>query len=267
MLPQLDIRLLTFDVSRIDSHWGTRDHCDPYWRLYVNNSPGAYLELAGGQHVIVPNRIHLVPAWVRLHCRSRSVTDHFYVHFDVMDLSGPIVRELFREPRVLRKTAGYADLVKPIVSGQSSPLQPSLATIMYVKSLVYDAFANLLAGLPASQLERLQQLVIGNRRFAGLARHIENHLGQPLDNGLLAKRAHMSKSHFIRCFREAFGQTPALYVMEKRVAAAAKRLRLSDCGIDRIAHELGFANRFYFTRVFTRLMGISPASYRKATVY
>ena len=83
-------------------------------------------------------------------------------------------------------------------------------------------------------------------------------------NASLARIAHLSKSAFIREFRQATGQTPARYSTERRIAAAAEQLAHSDATIDEIADRFGFPDRFYFTRVFTRLMGVPPARYRKS---
>ena len=45
---------------------------------------------------------------------------------------------------------------------------------------------------------------------------------------------------------------------------AAQALLFTADSIETIAATSGFANRFYFSRVFTRQMGISPAAYRRA---
>ena len=52
---------------------------------------------------------------------------------------------------------------------------------------------------------------------------------------------------------------------ERRVAWAARRLAFGDESIDAIALGAGFANRNYFTRVFTRHLGVPPAAYRRMT--
>ncbi len=71
-----------------------------------------------------------------------------------------------------------------------------------------------------------------------------------------------SESRFIRRFREATGRTPARYVQERRLERASELLVSTDHSIDRIAELSGFANRYYFTRVFTQRMGLPPGRYR-----
>ena len=64
-------------------------------------------------------------------------------------------------------------------------------------------------------------------------------------------------------FRERVGCTPAQYVLERRIAAAAQDLLFTNDSIEQIADRLGFANRYHLTRMFTRRVGIPPAAYRR----
>lgn len=95
---------------------------------------------------------------------------------------------------------------------------------------------------------------------------INENLSQPIGNPDLAERCGMSQDHFIRTFAKFIGQTPAQYVIERRIAAASERLLFSDDSIEQIATATGFANRFHFSRTFARQMNTSPAAYRKARV-
>ena len=95
----------------------------------------------------------------------------------------------------------------------------------------------------------------------------EQNLEQPLSNKRLAKVAIMSESRFIRRFREATGRTPGRFVQDRRLHHAAELLVSTDQSIDQIAESCGFANRYYFTRVFAQRMGCPPARYRTDTPY
>ena len=94
--------------------------------------------------------------------------------------------------------------------------------------------------------------------------YIEDHPEEPLGNRLLAGLCSMSEAYFIRQFRALAGQSPGRYVLERRITLAEQRLLFTAASIDQIAEGLGFGNRFYFSRMFTRQVGISPAAYRKA---
>ena len=95
-------------------------------------------------------------------------------------------------------------------------------------------------------------------------RFIEANLGRSMRVDGLARLCGYAQDHFTRIFRREVGQTPGQYILERRVAVAAQKLVLGDATIETIAEECGFPDRFYFSRVFARRMGVPPGNYRKA---
>jgi len=108
----------------------------------------------------------------------------------------------------------------------------------------------------------LRHLVDGQLDLLEVLRFIDHHIQESLDNGRLAEITHTSESCFIRRFREVMGETPARYVQDRRVARAAELLVCTDQSIDEVAQRCGFANRYYFSRVFSKRMGRPPVRYR-----
>jgi transcriptional regulator GlxA family with amidase domain len=135
---------------------------------------------------------------------------------------------------------------------------------LQIKSFLYQALCKYLQSVPASQIARCQEISGSLETVRPALRYIEEHLGDDLSNGVLARCCHMGESHFIRTFRAGAGRPPAQYVAAQRVKSAAHQLLFSQSSIERIAIETGFGNRHYFTRVFTRHIGQSPAAYRKS---
>ncbi|MEI9895432.1 MAG: AraC family transcriptional regulator [Chthoniobacter sp.] len=103
-------------------------------------------------------------------------------------------------------------------------------------------------------------------RLDHLLRFLHSQLAADLSNAVLARRAAMGESAFIRWFKEHTGATPAIYVQQARAHHAAQLLALTDRTIEQIAADCGFPNRYYFTRVFRRHLGAGPAEYRKRQV-
>jgi transcriptional regulator GlxA family with amidase domain len=73
----------------------------------------------------------------------------------------------------------------------------------------------------------------------------------------------MNTDYFIRRFRLSMGRTPGQYIQEQRVKVAEQQLLMTSRSIEQIAADQGFGSRSYFTRIFTRHTGVSPAAYRK----
>ncbi len=93
--------------------------------------------------------------------------------------------------------------------------------------------------------------------------HIEEHYAEPLTVARLARVAGMSKSTFMRRFRDAVGRSPVDTLIHARIARACERLRLDDdLKLAAIADACGFADANYFSRLFHRVMGCTPRAYR-----
>lgn len=73
----------------------------------------------------------------------------------------------------------------------------------------------------------------------------------------------LSERTLERRFRSAVGVSPSRYVQELRVEAAKEMIEREASSIDDIASRVGYADPASFRRVFTRLVGLSPGSYRK----
>jgi AraC-like DNA-binding protein len=85
---------------------------------------------------------------------------------------------------------------------------------------------------------------------------------EPLDVDDLAQAAGLSKAHFSRAFRDAFGETPHGYLLTRRLERAAALLRQTDRSVAEICLAVGLQSVGSFTTSFGRAYGMSPTSYR-----
>jgi AraC-like DNA-binding protein len=80
----------------------------------------------------------------------------------------------------------------------------------------------------------------------------------------MARAAGLSRAHFSREFRRAFGESPHVYLLTRRLERAAALLRTTDRPIADICFAVGLRSLGSFTTSFTRTYGRSPAAYRAA---
>jgi AraC-like DNA-binding protein len=85
---------------------------------------------------------------------------------------------------------------------------------------------------------------------------------EPLDVDDLAAAAGLSKAHFSREFRRAFGESPHAYLLTRRLERAAALLRMTDGSVAEICFSVGLQSVGSFTTSFTRTFGLSPTAYR-----
>src|SRR5438874_9842579 len=89
------------------------------------------------------------------------------------------------------------------------------------------------------------------------ARYVE-----PLGVDDLAGAAGLSRAHFSREFRRAFGESPHAYLLTRRLERAAALLRATDRTVANICLSVGLHSVGSFTTSFTRTYGMSPTAYR-----
>lgn len=261
----LHIRLVHLGITTIDHGWDVADVRSTYWRLYVNSRSGASVRLAdGSDHALPGGRVQLIPAWVRFSCRNNVPIRHLFAHFDVVGLPGAVVREAFPRPLTLPRETALERASVRLAELLRRQTMPAAAIRCEAKAVLYRALAVAIAALPAALAARCEGLAGRSGPLAPALQAIEESTHLPIANAVLARRCRMSEDHFIRRFRALVGQTPARYVLERRVARAAQRLLHSDDAIEAIAEAHGFPDRYYFTRAFTRLMGVPPATFRRA---
>lgn len=84
----------------------------------------------------------------------------------------------------------------------------------------------------------------------------------PLDLRRLADEAGLSRFHFIRAFRQAYGQTPHQYLLTRRIERAKRLLAANEASVTEACFATGFRSLGSFSSTFSRRVGLSPIAYR-----
>ena len=105
--------------------------------------------------------------------------------------------------------------------------------------------------------------------FVPAARHLlraknlaDSRYFEPLGVEDLARAAGLSRAHFSREFRRAYGEPPHAYLLTRRLERAAALLRTTDHSVAEICFSVGLQSLGSFTTSFTRTYGVSPTLYR-----
>ena len=92
--------------------------------------------------------------------------------------------------------------------------------------------------------------------------HIECHIAEKLDFESLARVAGYDGDYFRRIFKNTVGDSPARYVLVRKLSHAAFELKNSVKKISRIALDFGFSGHDSFSRAFRRYSGMAPSEFR-----
>jgi AraC-like DNA-binding protein len=94
-----------------------------------------------------------------------------------------------------------------------------------------------------------------------------NYMAQSLHEQLtlteLANHSRLSAVHYSYLFKKNTGYSPIHYFLRLKIQKACTYLDISDYTISEIAELVGFKDSFYFSRLFHKIMGMSPSDYRK----
>ncbi|GGO07540.1 AraC family transcriptional regulator [Saccharibacillus kuerlensis] len=101
------------------------------------------------------------------------------------------------------------------------------------------------------------------RKISEVVRHINANYDEPLELDELAKRFYISRSHLSRVFKDVTGFRFAEYVNITRVKEAQRLLRETSHSVTNVSELAGFDNFSHFGKMFKRLSGMSPRTYRK----
>jgi AraC-like DNA-binding protein len=97
----------------------------------------------------------------------------------------------------------------------------------------------------------------------GLAYFHQNY-ARPLTRWEIAEAVGVSEDYLSRVFQRELGLSPWEYLNRYRILQARQLLANGSDSIGVIAHQVGFKDQAYFSRVFNKLTGQSPQAYRES---
>lgn len=96
--------------------------------------------------------------------------------------------------------------------------------------------------------------------------YIESNLDKPIRNDELAGIVHLSRSHFCRAFHNSTGNPPHEYIIRRRIERAQRLMVQTRTPLNQIALECGLVDQAHLARLFRRVVGVTPATWRRSQV-
>jgi AraC-like DNA-binding protein len=249
-VPGLEPRIIFCRWRRL-TDWGRGDLAAPFWRLYWNPTPGAWIEAGGTRHDLHPDTRLLIAPHTSFRGRHRGPFDHFFVHFTlgegyVVDGGGVFASRVgAREARRLAVVANAAR------RSRDCPVPLGL-----------ELYAYLVDALREVPVEAWRVPVQDPRIRAAIGL-LQANLADPPDNERLAGYVGLHPNSFVRLFRDCVGVPPHRYALLARLDRASADLLHTRLTVDEIARMWGFADRQHFTRALRKHRYVTPGQMRK----
>ena len=91
---------------------------------------------------------------------------------------------------------------------------------------------------------------------------MKKNLAEKLSLKDVSETVNLSVSQFSLLFKNKTSRSPIDYLTHLRIREASKLLDHSNYKINKISLKVGYSDPFYFSRIFTQIMGMSPKKYR-----
>lgn len=238
----------------------------PYSLLLHCTDGRGWYETESGRHSIPKNSFVIIPPDIPYSFGSDNDDPWtiYWLHFcgrlasrfaDVRPVSGLI------EPTDNSRIAERIKLFEELYDAFSQAIVPGYQA--YASMCLYHYLASFTM---LEQYRHVACLAEERRSFIDRVMHyMTENVRRSLTLGQLSSHFSYSPSRFSAIFRAETGMSPMSCFLRKKIQQACVYLELSDLKINEISMRIGISDPAYFSRLFRRIMGMSPQTYRMET--
>jgi AraC-like DNA-binding protein/mannose-6-phosphate isomerase-like protein (cupin superfamily) len=244
-------------------HYRQRTHgSDQHILIYCLEGKGK-LQVQKNNYALQPGSFIVIPAG-SAHSYASAEEDSwtiYWVHFTgplskkmveamKLKMNGFSSRVIFKQKRLDLFDDMYACLERGY--GNDNLCYANLCLYHYISSFLYDDQFN------------LQEKTLADDPVEFSISFMQQHIAQPLSLEEIARSVNFSASHYSALFRKKTGFAPIEYFNHLKIQLACQYLHFTELRVKEIADKLGIEDPYYFTRLFTKLMSMSPNQYRSS---
>lgn len=230
--------------------------------IYCTRGTGWY-ELGGSRYTLAAGEAIIIPAH-QPHIYAASEHDPWSIHWvHFTGLEGDFFATMPPEPahKLSVDSACGANIAALFQQCYDSFWGGFvLARLIYGAKLVHHLLAELIYNNPAfSPSLRTSHFHSLEPTFAYLIQNL--HTSLTLRE--MAAQAGLSESQFSHLFKQQTGHPPLAYFIHLKMQHACSLLAMTQLSIQEIAQEVGYSDGYYFSRLFKKVIGVSPSEYRR----
>ncbi len=95
-----------------------------------------------------------------------------------------------------------------------------------------------------------------------ILKYIEEHYREDISLQSIAETMNYSEAYFCKLFKQCFDKSFTVFLTEYRIERAKELLSDVIINIKDVGREVGYRDSNYFTKVFKRMVGVTPTEYR-----
>lgn len=153
----------------------------------------------------------------------------------------------------LQQLAKWEQLANHLVEPELPKLQQEINAFLNCATAVGEALLPV-ARQPVTRRELSKSLLTARK-------YVERHYAVSIPLNQLARIAGLSKYHFNRLFKRAFGITPLQWQTKLRMEEAARLIRQETTTLTAIAQTIGYTDLATFSRHFRAYYGVPPSKF------
>ena len=278
-IESMNLMMLNVGCATHHADWNWQKVSSPFIRIFYIVEGEAILHLPEEDMLLKPGYMYMIPAFVIHSYECHGVFKLYYIHMyegfknevnlqDTYELptevrAGNSIRQLFEYV-----SSQYPDamLPEPDPKSYDTSAQTSNYVERYMNMELWEKMelrGAMLMIMSHFIREAKPHIWTSDERMKQVLRYIHEHIADRIDVEDLANLASITKTYFIRLFKQEFGLSPVLYINLKKVERAQLLLYTTDCSVKEVAYKLGFSDHSYFIRLFHKVAGITPQEYRR----
>lgn len=249
-------------------HYRKRPHgIGQYILIYCVKGKGWYT-VCGKQYEVLENQYFIIPKGEAHEYASNNQAPwtiywvHFTghsAHFFINDNPAPRDIEPGSTSRISDRNAVFEEIFLALCDNYS------IENLRYAASLLYGFLASF-RYLGHFRKYNSQQVRFNTSDIVNMAvRYMNENIEKKLTLDALCKYIGYSTSQLSLVFRNQTGHSPHNYFNMLKIQRACKLLETTDLKIKQICAKVGIDDSYYFSRLFTKTVGISPKKYREST--
>ena len=173
----------------------------------------------------------------------------YIVNFDIEENELPYLKRVIKVKR-------YEKFLELFSTGYNIGEKRSISYKLALKSILNEILHNLYKEYYSAKITEPSFSCMEKAK-----KYIDINYNEKLNIDILAEVSGFSRAHFKRLFSKYYNMTPGQYITIVRIEHAKSMLEAEIFTLDEIAHQCGFSDEYYFSKVFQKIVGCYPKKY------